>query len=297
MIMTSRATPRRPASTIIRPRRGSIGSWARSRPTFVRPLPVSSPEPRAPSSVSSCVPSRTERVSGGSTNGNFAMSSGVVATPTAIICRITDASDVRRISGSVNSGREAKSCSEYSRIAMPSATRPHRPERWFADACEMGSMGSRCTFVAFEYREMRAVPGSITYRMPGTVNDVSATLVASTTRRLPCCWNTRCCSAADSRPYNGRISTASGRRRSLARSPRCERSASSASRISRSPEKNTRMSPGPSAASSSKASQMAVSGSRSSTSRGFLPPRGAALRAPDTASTSGSGSGSGVSGR
>ena len=50
---------------------------------------------------------------------------------------------------------------------MPSATRPQRPERWFADACEIGSMGSRCTLVALENREMRAVPGSITYRMPG----------------------------------------------------------------------------------------------------------------------------------
>ena len=78
------------------------------------------------------------------------MSSGVVATPTAIICRITDASDVRRISGSVYNGRASKSSCEYSRIAMPSATRPHRPERWFADACEMGSIGSRCTFVALE---------------------------------------------------------------------------------------------------------------------------------------------------
>jgi hypothetical protein len=100
----------------------------------------------------------------------------------------------------VNRGRDAKSSSEYSRIAMPSATRPHRPDRWLADACEIGSIGSRCTLVALEYREMRAVPGSTTYRMPGTVSEVSATLVASTTRRVLCCWNTRCCSAADSRP-------------------------------------------------------------------------------------------------
>jgi hypothetical protein len=47
----------------------------------------------------------------------------------------------------------------------------------------MGSIGSRCTFVRRLYREIRAVPGSTTYRMPGTVSDVSATLVARTTRR------------------------------------------------------------------------------------------------------------------
>ena len=46
---------------------------------------------------------------------------------------------------------------------------------------------------------MRATPVSTTYRMPGTVSDVSATLVARTTRRPPWGWNTRCCSAAESR--------------------------------------------------------------------------------------------------
>ena len=35
---------------------------------------------------------------------------------------------------------------EYSRMQMPSDVRPHRPLRWFAEACEIGSIGSRCTF-------------------------------------------------------------------------------------------------------------------------------------------------------
>ena len=72
----------------------------------------------------------------------------------------------------------------------PLEVRPQRPERWFADACEIGSIGSRCTFNRWLYREMRAVPASITYFMPGTVSDVSATFVASTTRRPVCGWNT-----------------------------------------------------------------------------------------------------------
>ncbi len=61
---------------------------------------------------------------------------------------------------------------------MPSATRPHRPDRWSALAWLIGSIGRRCTLAVFEYREMRAVPGSTTYRMPGTVSEVSATFVA-----------------------------------------------------------------------------------------------------------------------
>ena len=76
-------------------------------------------------------------------NGNAAMS----PSPSAVICRITDARLVRRISGSVYSGRAAKSPSEYSRTQMPGATRPQRPLRWLADAWETGSMGSRCTLV------------------------------------------------------------------------------------------------------------------------------------------------------
>ena len=74
----------------------------------------------------------------------------------------------------------------------------------------MASMGSRCTFERLLYREMRAVPVSMTYLMPGTVRLVSATFVASTTRRRTPATvlrsNTRCCSAAESRPNRGRTS-------------------------------------------------------------------------------------------
>ncbi len=83
------------------------------------------------------------RESGGSMKGKSAMS----PSPSAVICRMTEARLVRRISGSVNRGRASKSSSEYSRMQIPSATRPQRPLRWFADACEIASIGSRCTFV------------------------------------------------------------------------------------------------------------------------------------------------------
>jgi hypothetical protein len=54
--------------------------------------------------------------------------------------RITDASEERRISGSVNSDRALKSSSEYSRTQMPLETRPQRPARWRAAACEIFSI-------------------------------------------------------------------------------------------------------------------------------------------------------------
>src|SRR6476661_6242690 len=44
--------------------------------------------------------------------------------------------------------------------------------------------------------------------MPGTVSDVSATLVASTMRRPRCGAKTLCCSAIDRRAYSGTISVA-----------------------------------------------------------------------------------------
>ena len=45
---------------------------------------------------------------------------------------------------------------------MPSATRPHRPDLWSALAWLIGSIGRRWTFAVFEYREIRAEPGSTT---------------------------------------------------------------------------------------------------------------------------------------
>jgi len=67
-----------------------------------------------------------------------------------IIWRMTLARLVRRISGSVNSGLALKFSSEYRRMAMPSATRPERPERWLALAWEISSIGRRCTLVRVE---------------------------------------------------------------------------------------------------------------------------------------------------
>jgi hypothetical protein len=90
--------------------------------------------------------------------------------------------------------------------------------------------------------------------MPGTVSDVSATLVASTIRRPGWGRKARCCSAVDRRAYSGSSSTSAGSR---------PRSASAVSRISRSPLKKTRMSPDRLRISSSTASPIASVWSRS----------------------------------
>ncbi len=159
--ITSRTQPFLSASSTIRASLGSTGSWASWRPSGVRRLRWSfSAGSRAPSSWSRLTPSLMLRESGGSRNGKAAMS----PSPAAVICRMTEARLVRRISASVNSGRERKSSSEYSRMAMPSEVRPQDV-----------------------YKRQ--------YLMPGTVSEVSATLVASTIRRLFERWNTRCCSA------------------------------------------------------------------------------------------------------
>ncbi len=106
---------------------------------------------------------------------------------------------------------------------------------------------------------MRAVPGSTTYLMPGTVMEVSATLVARTTRRPPPGANTRCCSAALSRAYRGStvvVASSIGRR------------ASATSWISRWPDRNTSTSPSPEVRHSSTASQTASTSSEATSSVG-----------------------------
>ena len=252
---TSRRQPRRSASRIIRARRGSIGSRASLRPMPVRrggaPVFAEEAGTSAPSSSSSCTPARTALLSGGSTNGNCP----TCPSPSEVICRITLASDVRRISGSVNSGRATKSSSLNSRIAMPASTRPQRPDRCCAEAWLIGSMGRRWTLVLDDQRLILASPVSITPVMPGTVREVSATLVASTTRRRVCRSNTRCCSAEESLENSGTMSKPLG--------PSARRlSTSAVSRISRSPGRNTRMSPAVSDKSSLTASSIASVWSR-----------------------------------
>ena len=123
-----------------------------------------------------------------------------------LIWRMTLARLERRISGSVKAGRSAKSSCEYRRKHTPGPTRPQRP-----GAAE--PRPARCARPAAARTVLRAVaPDARQARihhewMPGTVSEVSATLVASTMRRAPRGWNTRSCSSMTA------ASTAAGFRR------------------------------------------------------------------------------------
>ena len=64
--------------------------------------------------------------------------------------RMTAASELRRISGSVYSGRAEKSSSPYKRTHTPAATRPQRPARWFAADCAIFSICSSVTLLRSE---------------------------------------------------------------------------------------------------------------------------------------------------
>ena len=131
-------------SVVGRASRMSRGIRAMFRPSLVSLRRVSpSPARRAPTSSSKARPSRMLRESGGSRKGKDSIS----PKSRAAICKITEASPVRWISGSVNSGRELRSSSEYRRMQTPGPSLPHLPARWSADAREIGSIGRRCTLV------------------------------------------------------------------------------------------------------------------------------------------------------
>ncbi len=155
-------------------------------------------------------------------------------SPSDFIRRITPASELRRISGSVNSGRSPRSSSAYRRTHTPSRTRPHRPFRWRALACETGSICRRWTPRPGLQRLTRARPLSTTLTMPGMVSEVSATFVARMMRRRGPGWKTRCWSARPRRAKSGKISVFRYFRPS---------SASAQSRISLSPGRKTSTSP------------------------------------------------------
>ena len=140
----------------------------------------------------------------------------------------------------------------------PGPVRPQRPARCSAEARAIGSTGRRCTPVRCAYRLTLAVPASMTKRTPGTVSEVSATFVASTTRRRPQGVNSACWRSADIRAWSGNSSVSASPRRP---------SRASVSRISRSPERNTSTSPGSSRISSSAPATLSGTSSPSSPGR------------------------------
>ena len=159
---------------------------------------------RFPSSASSrCNKSRAAASApggGGSTKRRASL-------PQAASSSASEASSTCAISGR-RCGSSRCDCG-HRRYAKPSATRPARPARWSADACEIDTTSSRAKPLFGSKRGSRASPLSITTRTPGKVTDDSATLVASTTRRRPSVagCSTRVCCSMGSSPWRARIST------------------------------------------------------------------------------------------
>ena len=131
-------------------------------------------------------------------------------SPSAAICRITDgevrAQDLRvgeaRALGEVLLGVEA----DADAVGGAPAAALALVGRGLRDRLDRQPLDLQPRAVAADARGARDRRRS---GCPGTVSDVSATLVASTTRRSACGWKTRCCSALDRRAYSGRSSTPS----------------------------------------------------------------------------------------
>ena len=210
----------------------------------------------APSSRSSATPSRTWRASGGSRNGKSSTS----PSSSAAICRITDASEVRRISGSVKRGRvvEVVLVVEADADAVrgaPAAALALVGAR-LRDRLDRQPLHLQPRRVA---RHARGRPGRPRCRSPAP----SATSPRRSSRAR------RGGASGPGRPSAARRAraarTAAGSRRRLSSRPP---SSSAVSRISRSPERNTSTSPGPSRSSSLTASGIASSRSCSASGTG-----------------------------
>ena len=154
------------------------------------------------------------------------------AVPQARQSSTSPLSSASAISGRSNGARPRCSAGDHSRIATPGASRPARPARWSAAARLMRTVASRVRPVAASSLGARRHPPSTTMRTPGTVREVSAILVASTTRRPSAGRNARSCSAG------GKVAVQRQHQRtaSLPR-PDCMR------RISPMPGRNAKMSP------------------------------------------------------
>jgi hypothetical protein len=146
------------------------------------------------------------------------------------------------ISGGEIAGIRASSVGEYARTASPGPWRAARPARWSALAREALTVTRPVMSRARSRRTSRDSPVSITRRTPGTVRELSASAVETTTRAGPASASARprlarSCSRAGRRPCRGSTSRSGARERilrtssSISRAPGTNTSASQCSRI------------------------------------------------------------------
>ncbi len=130
-------------------------------------------------------------------------------SPQHATCNANAVRSATLISGDGYRGRRASSASAQHRYTAPGASRPARPARCRPAACDARTVVSALRPRAWSTRGSRASPESTTTRTPGTVNDDSATDVASTTRRRSPGASTASCTAAGARPCTWSTSTPS----------------------------------------------------------------------------------------
>mmetsp|Transcript_35449 Transcript_35449/g.89727 ORF Transcript_35449/g.89727 Transcript_35449/m.89727 type:complete len:343 (+) Transcript_35449:349-1377(+) len=230
------------------PYMGSTGRRPSGTPTCLVSAPL------AGSSAPSASSSSSARMMAARGGGSKKSKPSTSLTPSALSCSTTDARLVRRISGGVAGGSSPKDASVYRRYALPGASRPARPLRCRACACDTGTTCSESAPSRAEYARALTKPVSTTNLTPGMVMDVSAMLVASTALRTPggAGSNTRiCCSggmAAKMGSTSSSVGAPGGREAAGGSASAAARSASrrSSDSISSWPVRNTRMSPGPS---------------------------------------------------
>ena len=179
------------AASIMADRRGWAPSLAMERPSGVR-RPASS----APSWSSRAF--AAARAPWGGASGKGRSAGGV---PQAAQSSARPESSASRISGRSKAGRPRCSASLHRRMATPGASRPPRPARCSAAARLMRIVSRRVRPVDGSSRGARRQPPSTTMRTPGTVSEVSAMEVESTTRRLSAGRSALSCSAGGRSPW------------------------------------------------------------------------------------------------
>ncbi len=153
----------------------------------VQPSPAS-----APRSTSRRRARASALAGGGSSHGSVAGSRELHARARAAC----GSRSTRWTPGVSCSRRPASSARDQSRTQRPGPSRPARPARWVGRRATDRAESQPVEAVPASKRAIRANPPSTTVVTPSTVSAVSATLVASTTRRRGPARSARLCSSS-----------------------------------------------------------------------------------------------------
>mmetsp|Transcript_28819 Transcript_28819/g.94163 ORF Transcript_28819/g.94163 Transcript_28819/m.94163 type:complete len:248 (+) Transcript_28819:916-1659(+) len=204
MAHTIAVSSTQPSSSASRSERASEASSGRR--AILRPSDVSAPSASIASSTWSWRSASVRALGLGASRKSKLSTSSASPRLRLLRCSTTERSDARCTSGGVTFANSSSyTIRGYRRKHFPGAVRPARPARCVACTLLMGSTASVSMPVCASNRRCFTIPGSITKRIPGTVSEVSAMLVATTTRRHPSGFEpkTATCISGGREPYNG----------------------------------------------------------------------------------------------